>query len=234
MTQIKLRSRLLGAAIASLAAARAGAAADSISSLEAEQTALYDRVAPSVALLSRPGASGTGFLVADGLLVTNAHVVGDARTIDVRFDDGRTVRGEVVRRAERGLDLALVRVPPVDRPALALAAAGSLRPGSFVATVGHGGGNASTFAIGFVASPRPLGEDVPLLQAQLPVRPGSSGAPVVDRAGRVVAVVAAGAQDASGLVFAIRADAAARALDLALPAEPRVAASRAGDGPGTP
>ncbi len=216
MIAVNYRTTFVAALAAALAAPRPAAATDSIESLEDQQTALYERIAPSVALLSRAGATGSGFFVAPDAIVTNAHVVGDARAVNVVVADGRMLRGEVERIAAGGLDLALVRVPLADGRALSLASPDALRPGSFVATVGHGAGSAASFAVGLVASVRPLGRDVPLIQAQLPLRPGSSGAPVVDRAGRVVGVVTAGAKDASGLVFAIRADVVARELGIAL------------------
>ncbi len=192
-----------------VAAAPGGARGDTLASLEAEQTALFDRVAPSVAVLSAGGAIGAGFAVAPGLLLTAAHVVEGTRFVDVLLRDGRTLRGEVVERGAGGLDVALVRVPSAPPP-LDLAPSAALRPGSVVATVGHPDGNRFTLGIGLVAQAPGVGPDASLVRLQLPLRPGASGGPVVDRSGRVVGVVALGAPGT--VAFAVRLEAAVRSL----------------------
>ncbi|HSM94152.1 MAG TPA: trypsin-like peptidase domain-containing protein [Anaeromyxobacteraceae bacterium] len=187
--------------------------ADALASLEEEQAELFARVAPSVVLLVRDGASGSGFAVGpDGLVLTNAHVVGEAEEIGVRLSDGRYGQGRVVARATGSLDLALVRIPFHDVPPLTAGDPWALRAGAFAATVGHGGGAAWTFSTGLVANPRPLGDGAPLLLAQMALRPGSSGGPLVDRRGRAIGVIVAGTRDAAGVTFAIRIDAAASAF----------------------
>src|SRR5512133_1846494 len=117
-------------AIAALAAAGSDPAAvtglqpraegsPSLASLEAEQSSLFARVAPSVVLLVRDGASGSGFVVGpEGLVLTNAHVVGEADEVAVQLSDGRHGRGRVVARATGALDLALVQIPFRDVPPL--------------------------------------------------------------------------------------------------------------------
>jgi S1-C subfamily serine protease len=180
---------------------------------ETELSGLFARVAPSVVLLARDGASGSGFVVGDGgLVLTNIHVVGDAREVTVQLADGRRGTGQVIARSTGALDLALVRAPFDDLRPLAAGDPGALRTGTFAATVGHGGGAAWTLSTGLIANPRPLGDGAPLLLAQMALRPGSSGGPLVDRLGRVVAVVTAGTRDSSGVTFAVRIDAAAVAF----------------------
>jgi S1-C subfamily serine protease len=196
---------LIVGVLSSLGAARA----DTLASLEEDQTALYDRIAPGVAVLSAGRAIGAGFAVAPGLLLTAAHVVDGAAGVDVLLRDGRSVRGEVIERAASGLDLALVRIP-AEPPSLPLAPSDGLRPGSVVATVGHPDGNRFTLGTGVVAQAAADGPDPTLVRLQLPLRQGASGGPVVDRHGRVVGVVTLGA---SGTVaFAIRTEVALASL----------------------
>jgi S1-C subfamily serine protease len=187
--------------------------APSLASLEEEQANLFARVAPSVVLLVRDGASGSGFVVGpDGLVLTNAHVVGEADEVTVQLSDGRHGLGRVLARATGALDVALVQIPFHDVPPLPAGEPAALRAGAYAATVGHGGGAAWTFSTGLVANPRPLGDGAPMLLAQMALRPGSSGGPLVDRLGRAVGIVTAGTRDASGVTFAIRIDAAAAAF----------------------
>jgi S1-C subfamily serine protease len=198
---------VLAVALALAAAPRARG--EVLADLEGEQTALYEAVAPGVVLLTTGHVVGAGFAVAPGLLLTAAHVVDGAAEVEVRLRDGRVVRGQVVERAAGGLDAALVRIP-AELPVLALAPSAGLRPGRVVATVGHPDGNRFTLGTGVVAQEPGDGPDPSLVRLQLPLRPGASGGPVVDRAGRVVGVVALGA---SGTVtFAVRTEAALGAL----------------------
>jgi S1-C subfamily serine protease len=84
-----------------------------------EQDAIA-RVLPAVVRVSHLGAVGTGIIVApDGLIVTNAHVVGDAQTVDIQFQDGHTSVG-TVQRADTWADLAAVRVGDGGLPTVAL------------------------------------------------------------------------------------------------------------------
>jgi S1-C subfamily serine protease len=198
-------------AIALLALAAAPARAQSLAALEAEQEALFDRVAAGVVVVSAGGALGAGFAVGPGLVLTAAHVVAGRGGVAVTLRGGRTVAGSVVEIAEGGIDVALLAVPAEDLPVLALADASALRAGSVVASVGHPDGNRFTLAVGLVAQDPADSADQRLVRLQLPLRAGASGGPVVDRSGRVVGIVALG-QAATAATFAVRIEAAVRAL----------------------
>lgn len=126
---------------------------------------------------------GSGFFVSeDGLVLTNAHVVGDAKLVDVLLHDGRRLKGAVVERAQKSLDLALVEVAVKGARALELDELAGVRVGSFAASVGHGEGAIWTFNAGMVTNIYPAGGERPILQTQIPLNPGNSGGPVIDRA----------------------------------------------------
>jgi S1-C subfamily serine protease len=203
--------RPLLALVAALSAAFPSAVrSDALSALEEEQRALFERVAPGVVVISNGPTLSAGFAAAPGLVVASAHGVQDARDVEVAFRDGRIVRGEVVASSPHGLDLALVRVPETPGLVLALAPVAALRAGDVVAAVGHGEGNRWSFTMGMVSNPAADGADGALVRLQLALRPGASGGPVVDRAGRVVGVVALG--DPGAVAFAIRSDVVLRAF----------------------
>jgi hypothetical protein len=84
--------------------------------------------------------------------------------------------------------------------------------GSWVASVGHGRGGIWTFNVGIVSNIYPSGAARPVLQTQIPLNPGSSGGPVLDRDGRVVGVVTAGLSESNSINFAIKADVCQQAL----------------------
>jgi serine protease Do len=200
--------RLASAALA-LAIFASGARGDVLASIEAEHQELFERIAPSTVVISGGGALGAGFAIAPGLLLTAAHVVGTRREVAVALRDGRVLTGTVEEVAAGDVDAALVRVP-ITLPVLELGAAAPLRAGSVVASIGHPDGNRWTLATGFVAQDPADSTDRDVVRLQLPLRPGASGGPVVDRAGRVVAVVALGAPGT--VAYGVRIEAAVRAL----------------------
>lgn len=189
---------LLALAAAPIESAGAGA----LGTLEDEQVALFERIANAVVVISHGGTVGTGFGVAPGLVLTAAHVVAGAAEVEVTLRDGRTLRGGVLTGTGAGTDLALVRLPPASLATLALSPVSRPRTGSVVATVGHGDGNRWSFATGMVSNAEADGPGGALLRLQLPLRPGASGGPVVDRAGRVVGMITTGGP---GVAFAVRA-----------------------------
>jgi S1-C subfamily serine protease len=197
--------------LAALLVAARPAAADPLVDLEAAQQAVYDRVAPSVVYLTAQDGIGSGFFVGRGLILTNRHVVGDAPTIDVTLHDGRKLTGTVVERAAGDIDLALVRVPAMDVEPLELWLPGP-RVGAWIASVGHGVDSPWTFTTGMVSNVYKNRAGWPVLQTQIPLNPGSSGSPIVDRRGKVVGIVAKGMADANSVNFAIGARVAAHEL----------------------
>lgn len=183
---------------------------DVLEDLERAQQQLFLRIAPSVVFIATAKSIGTGFFVStDGLILSNAHVVGDANVVTVLLQDGRKVEGRIEARALDDVDLALVRIPVAGTRPLSIGG-GSLQVGSWVASVGHGLGGAWTFTTGMVSNIYPLGADRPVFQTQIPLNPGSSGGPIVDRLGKVVGIVTAGIERSNDVNFALRADVALR------------------------
>jgi S1-C subfamily serine protease len=202
------RRALLG--ILAFTAIAPRARADALASLEAEQSALFDRVAPAVVLIRSSDSIASGFAVAPGLVLTAAHAVHGSSAVRVTLRDGRTLVGEVLDTSRDGLDIALVRVPASLPAVLELSPRPDVRTGSVVAVVGHGDRSLWSLSTGLVSNVAPAGPDAALLALQVPLRPGASGAPVVDRAGRVVGMVAYGAPGA--VAFAVRSDGVLRSL----------------------
>jgi len=107
-----------------------------------------------------------------------------------------------------------VQLPLDHTPALPFAAGRELRVGAWAGAVGHGMGGIWAFTTGMVSNIYPLGAERPVFQTQIPLNPGNSGGPIIDRQGRVLGIVTAGLQEASSLNFAIRIEQACTALPL--------------------
>ncbi|MBI5545381.1 MAG: trypsin-like peptidase domain-containing protein [Deltaproteobacteria bacterium] len=181
--------------------------------IETYQRKLFDRLAPSVVFVRSKEGFGSGFFVtAQGLILTNNHVVKDCKSVDVVLHDGRRLAGTVVARAGEDVDLALVQVPLQDTPAPPLESVKGLSVGAWVGSIGHGAGAVWTFNTGMVSNIYFDGMDRPVFQTQIPLNPGNSGGPIFDRLGRVVGVVTAGIKDANAMNFSISIDLARRTL----------------------
>ena len=162
----------------------------------------------------------------DGYIITNSHVVQDAREVNVAFADGSTERGEVVG-SDPSTEIAVVRVDRDDLPA-AKFAEGSLTVGQLAVAIGSPSGFQSTVTEGVVSG---INREVPgrltggrqeealvdLIQTDAAISPGSSGGALVDRDGEVVGINVAylppQETGAEGIGFAIPSDTATSTAD---------------------
>ncbi len=129
---------------------------------------------------------GSGIIVHPaGLILTNAHVI-RGEPIRVRFADGRELPAGVLGR-DPAADLAVLLVNALDLPALELAPAEPL-PGSLVMALGHPWGVEAAASFGVVTGTSTDGAGREWVLVNLRLRPGNSGGPLVDAAGRVVGI----------------------------------------------
>lgn len=175
--------------------------------------ATVDRVASStVKVIGRACGriqEGSGFVVAPGLVLTNAHVVaGDRGTFVERFDDRRQVDAEVVA-FDKDRDVAVLSVPDLDRPALLLS---DPAVGDVGAVLGHPGGRdleASPFEV--ADSVTVTGFDIydgartrrEVLYLSADLERGDSGGALVDPDGEVIGMAFAIAPDKPGVAYAL-------------------------------
>lgn len=164
-------------------------------------------------------AAGTGFILdAEGLILTNSHVIAGADEISVTFFDGSAVGAELVGSFPEN-DLAMIRVEGEDdlRPAT-LGTSDGLRVGEDVVAIGNalGLGGKPTVTSGIVSAvdrtisgPTQDGGTIDLdnlIQTDAAINPGNSGGPLLNAAGEVVGINTAVIPGATNIGFALAID----------------------------
>jgi len=199
--------------------------------LQAAVTNAADRVGPSVIGLGRGWGRGSGVVIADGQVITNAHVLrGD--DVAVRRPDGEVAQGRVAG-LDADLDVAVLAVDTGGAPAVAWdpAVVEQLRPGQPVFALADPGGRGLRTTFGLVTATGrsfrgPRGRRIGgSIEHSAPLPRGSSGGPLVDAQGRLLGINSVRME--GGLLLALPADASLRSRVDALsrgeaPARPRL------------
>ena len=153
-----------------------------------------------------PRGTGSGVILsADGVIVTNNHVVQNATKISVTLSDGREVAGQVLG-ADPQSDLAVVKVDEKNLPAITLADSDKVRVGEWVVAVGDPLRVGTTVTAGIVSAIRknqPTGAGTSyatLLQTDAAINPGNSGGALTDIQGRLIGINSAIASNNGGSI----------------------------------
>ncbi len=159
--------------------------------------------------ISRAHSLGTGFIVEEGLILTNNHVIEGADGIQIQFTEDENEKptdGEVVGR-DAELDLALIRFKAKTAlAALPLGDSDALQVGEYVMAVGNPFGQGHSVTHGIISAKERKAPDFVLanyLQTDAPINPGNSGGPLVNLRGEVIGINNAIDQRAQGIGFAI-------------------------------
>lgn len=161
---------------------------------------------------------GSGFIISsDGLILTNAHVVREAKEVTVKLKDRREFRAKVLGQDPR-TDIAVLRINAKNLPTVRLGDPKNTYVGDWVLAIGQPFGLEQTATSGIIsAKGRSLGESLtPFLQTDAAVNPGNSGGPLFDGAGNVIGINAqifSQTGGYQGLSFAIPIDVAMKIKD---------------------
>jgi serine protease Do len=157
---------------------------------------------------------GSGFIVsADGIILTNAHVVDGAQKVTVKLTDRREFEASVIG-ADAKSDVAVLKIDARDLPVTRLGDPRTLQVGEWVVAIGSPFGLENTVTAGIVsAKGRSLPDDtyVPFIQTDVAVNPGNSGGPLFNMRGEVVGInsqIYSRSGGYQGLSFAIPIDVA--------------------------
>jgi len=134
---------------------------------------------------------GSGFLVhADGVILTNAHVVNDAQEVIVKLTDRREFVAKVLGSDKR-TDIAVLKIEGKNLPTVSLDRARVMRVGEWVMAIGSPFGFESTVTAGVISATRrslPGDGSVPFIQTDAAINPGNSGGPLLNMQGEVIGI----------------------------------------------
>jgi len=177
-------------------------------------------VSPSVVQIETSSGLGSGVVYDDGLIMTNAHVVGSEKTVTVRTAAGTAVEGTVLG-ADTGTDIAVVRASELDAPAANLATGTKPAVGQITVAVGSPYGLDQTVTSGIVSAvnrpvPNEKGVVVNMIQTDASINPGNSGGALANRDGQIIGIntaIFSETGENTGIGFAIPITTAKKAAD---------------------
>ena len=194
---------------------RYGAAVVNISVVGSAGAESENPLAPDV----QTRGQGSGFIIsADGIILTNAHVVKGAKEVTVKLTDRRELQAKVLG-ADPKTDIAVLKVEGKNLPVVTLGKVSDLRVGEWVLAIGSPFGFENTVTAGVVsAKGRSLPDDsaVPFIQTDVAVNPGNSGGPLFNARGEVVGInsqIYSRTGGYQGVSFAIPIDLATKIKD---------------------
>ena len=153
---------------------------------------------------------GSGFVIdADGLVLTNAHVVDRADKVTVTFQDGRVLDGKVLGK-DPVTDVAVIKVDSKNLPAVTLGDSDRVQQGQWAIAIGNPLGLQETVTVGVISATHRFSRDIGIpdkrigfIQTDAAINPGNSGGPLLNAQGEVIAVNSAIIGGTQGLGFAI-------------------------------
>ncbi len=162
-------------------------------------------------------ATGSGFVVdKEGTIVTNAHVVEGADSVQARFDENGEFVDAEVKGVDTSTDIAVLKIDPSDVDELTplpLGDSSKLEVGDSVIAIGNPFGYSRTVTTGIVSGLQreiqaPNGFTIPdVIQTDASINPGNSGGPLLDANGRVIGInsqiATGGGQGSVGIGFAV-------------------------------
>src|SRR5688500_3343063 len=162
---------------------------------------------------------GSGFIwSADGIIVTNNHVIEGASRITVNFNDGSQLAARLIG-VDPDSDLAVLRVDAKQLVAAPIGTSSDLMIGETVVAVGNPFGLSGTVTTGVLSA---VGRSVPsqdqsrtftdFIQTDASINPGNSGGPLLNIEGRVIGINVAIYAQAQGIGFAIPVDRAKKVI----------------------
>lgn len=148
---------------------------------------------------------GSGFIMENGLVVTNVHVVEGAKSVYIKTDNSlREIKSTGYVAIDRVNDLIILKCPSLESEILNISNRGQ-EVGEKIYVVGNPSGLIGTFSDGLISGIRDF-DGRKLIQISAPISPGSSGGPVVNSDSELIGISVGGMRDGQNLNFCIPAE----------------------------
>lgn len=147
---------------------------------------------------------GSGFAISrDGKIVTNYHVLKDARKVLVKLKNGRAYLPRRIVNVDAAKDIAVIQIDNATPVYFSLGDSNKVTVGERVVTIGNPQGLESTVADGLISSVRLNEAGMKIFQISVPLSNGSSGGPLINLKGEVIGITTAAMADGENLNFAV-------------------------------
>jgi S1-C subfamily serine protease len=212
----------------------AEAAGSPLDSEEQLNVTVYKKALPSVVNITSTAVAydffygavpqqgaGSGFVIdGEGHILTNFHVIENARQVEVTTSDKRKYKAQIVG-TDPAHDLAVIQIPAKDVPRAEIGDSKNLVVGQKVFAIGNPFGLSGTMTRGIISSIRsvrgPRGFIDEAIQTDAAINPGNSGGPLLNSRGQVIGInsmiFTGGVEQSAGIGFAIPINTAKSVLD---------------------
>jgi len=147
--------------------------------------------------------SGSGFVVsADGIVVTNLHVLKGLREFGVTLPDGDVYDDVAIRAIDQRRDLAIIKLPAVSLRSLRLGDSDAVHVGQRVLLIGNPKGLTRSASAGIVSAIREM-DGYKVIQTDAASNPGNSGGPMLNDRGEVIGILTFKLSGSENLNFAV-------------------------------
>lgn len=204
----------ISAKVGSLSASRESSVVKAVALASPAVVAISTKVPNQNPFMWSAGTSssdGSGVVIsADGIILTNAHVVESAVSIEARFSDNSVYEAEVIGISPE-LDLAVLQLNTKNLPAISIGTSQDLLLGETAIAIGNPFGLGHTVTTGVISAiDRPLETEKRIyqdfIQTDASINPGNSGGPLINILGELIGINTAIRSGAEGIGFAIPVD----------------------------
>lgn len=164
---------------------------------------IYSKIVNSTVTIETNKVLGSGFFIADNIIVTNYHVVEGASEIYC-YSNNSTIKYEISKyfEVDKKSDLILLYSDKLTRPPIKMATTNTIYPGEKIYVIGSPKGLPATISDGIISGVRNF-DELNLIQITAPISSGSSGGPVVNSSGELVGVAVGQFEESQNLNFAV-------------------------------
>ena len=167
-----------------------------------DASSIYNTSSGSTVTIETDNGIGSGFFVAPNIIATNFHVVEGASEASCFLNNSNTkYKIEGYLAADKSVDLVLLKVPSLNRPALKMSIQ-SVSPGQQIYVIGSPKGLPATISDGIISGMRDF-DGYKLIQMSAPISPGSSGGPVLNSKGELIGISVSQLTEGQNINFAI-------------------------------